>query len=273
VEPAAGAVRLGPGEDRWRVSEFSWVDGSEQPAALLQYLDHAAAAEAGMKQYAVAAHALRRPAGPILDVGCGAGHDLALLHAAGLAPIGVDPSEVMLTAARERVGSARPIVRAAGEALPFADGSVAGCRIERVLIHVVDPLAVLAEAVRCVTAGGLVTVLEPDWGSFVVRSDTLPERATWISSVRHPAIGARLWDLLEQAGCDVLDRVEELSVWRSVTRLAQVAGFPMSVERAVAAGRVDAGDARRWIDEQRRRDDAGEFYALLPKVQVVAQKR
>ncbi len=252
---------------------FSAVDDSDQPGALLRYLDDAAAAESGMKQYAVAAHALRRPAGPILDVGCGAGHDLVLLADAGLAAVGVDPSAVMVTAARDRTAAAVPVVRAAGEALPFADGAFAGCRIERVLLHVADPRVVLAESVRCVAAGGLVTVLEPDFGSFRVRSTTLPERADWISAARNPGVGARLWELLEQAGCDVLDRVEELSVWRSLARLENVAGFPMSVERAVAAGRLDATDATRWVDEQRARNAAGEFYALLPKIQVVAQKR
>jgi hypothetical protein len=62
-------------------------------------------------------------------------------------------------------------------------------------------------------------------------------------------------------------------VWRSLATLERVAGFPASVERAVAAGRVDRGDADHWVVEQRRRDAAGEFYALMPKIQVIATKR
>jgi SAM-dependent methyltransferase len=253
---------------------FSSVDDSFDPARLVKFLDDAAAAEAGMKHYVVAAHALRRPDRPILDLGCGAGHDLVLFASAGMDVVGVDASVVMLEAARKRTAEvATPLVRAPGEALPFRRHAFSGCRIERVLMHVEDPREVLAEALRCVRPGGLLTVFEPDWNSFEVRSDVLPHRAGWITSVRHPDIGARLWNLLEEEGCEVLDRVEELSVWRSLATLQQVADFPASVERAVAAGRILARDATRWVREQRERDAARRFYALMPKIQLIATKR
>jgi SAM-dependent methyltransferase len=256
------------------VSGFSSVDDAADPDGLVRFLDAVSLAESGMKHYAVAAHALRRPSRPILDLGCGAGHDLALFAAAGLGVVGVDPSAVMVEAARGRTATAgTPVVRATGERLPFGGPVFSGCRIERVLMHVDDPSVVLTEALRCVEPGGLVTVFEPDWGSFSVRSDVLPERATWITSAKHPDIGARLWELLESLGCDVLDRVEELSVWRSIAKLERVAGFPGAVDRAVAAGRVDRGDADRWVREQRQRETVGQFYALMPKVQVIATKR
>jgi ubiquinone/menaquinone biosynthesis C-methylase UbiE len=63
------------------------------------------------------------------------------------------------------------LVRAAGEALPFHNESFAGCRIERWLIHVVDPSVVVTEAVRCVRPRGLITVFEPDWSRFRVRDE------------------------------------------------------------------------------------------------------
>jgi SAM-dependent methyltransferase len=256
------------------VSGFSSVDSSAEPAALVRFLDHAAHAELGMKQYAVAAHAVRQPRGPILDLGCGAGHDLVLFATAPLSVVGVDPSSVMLDAARARTAAlATPLVRGAGESLPFRNGAFAGCRIERVLMHVDDPSKVLGEALRCVEAGGLVTVFEPDWTSLRVKSEILPEPAGWLSSVKHPDLGAQLWDMLEEHGCDVLDRVEELSVWRSLATLERVAGFPTAVDRAVTAGRVDRADAERWVDEQRQREVTGRFYALMPKIQVIATKR
>ena len=52
-----------------------------------------------------------------------------------------------------------------------------------------------------------------------------------------------------------------LSVWRSLATLELVAGLASSLDRAVEAGRVDRGDADRWVTEQRGRDTAGEFYA------------
>jgi SAM-dependent methyltransferase len=256
------------------MSGFSAVDDSVDPARLVSLLDAAAAAESGMKQYAVAAHALRRPTRPILDVGCGAGHDLALFASARIEVVGVDASAVMVATARQRTASLQiPVVRAAGERLPFRDRAFSGCRIERVLMHVDDPALVLAEAIRCVEHGGLVTAFEPDWSSFSVCSDVLPECASWITSARHPDMGARLWELLEEHGCDVVDRVEELSVWRSLATLEQVADFPASVDRAVAAGRLERHDADEWIREQRQRDAAGRFYAVIPKIQVIATRR
>lgn len=101
----------------------------------------------------------------------------------------------------------------------------------------------------------------------------LPKIATWINTSRHPDLGAVLWELLEGAGCEVLDRVEELSVWRSPATLERVAGFPDSVDRAVALGRLDHDSGRSWVREQRERDAAEQFKATIPKVLVVAKKR
>jgi SAM-dependent methyltransferase len=256
------------------VTGFSCVDRAVDPGALVLFLEHTASAETGMKHYALAAHALRRPVGPILDVGCGAGHDLELFASHGLSAVGVDPSAVMAAAAKTRTAQwGTRVVRAAGEALPFARDAFAGCRIERVLMHVDDPRAVLAETLRCVRPGGLATVLETDWTRLTVASNVLPHSAAWLSGVKHPDAGARLWDLLEDADCDVLDRIEELSVWRSVARLEFAAGFPGAVDRAVAAGRVDGDRAARWVTEQRARGASGTFRATLPKVQLIATKR
>ena len=140
-------------------------------------------------------------------------------------------------------------------------------------MHVADPSAVLGEVVRCLRPGGLLTVCEPDWSAFRVTSDVLPQRAGWINPARHPDIGGRLWDLLEEAGCDVLDRVEELSVWRSLATLRMVTGFTDAVDVAVAAGRVDGARAQRWVTEQEQREAAGTFHALLPKILLVAVVR
>ena len=255
------------------MSGFSAVDQTDDPGRLVRFLEATATAETGIKHYVAAAHARRRPTGPILDLGCGAGHDLTILRHHGLTTIGIDPSAVMLAAARDRArASGSALVQAAGERLPFGDGVFEGCRLERILMHVAHPAVVLREAVRCLRPAGLVTVFEPDWSAFRVASDVLPADAAWISGARHPGMGGQLWELLADAGCDVLDRIEELSVWRSLRTLQQVAGFPAAVDQAVAAGRVEAAGARRWVAEQNERDAQGTFYAVLPKILVVAAK-
>ncbi len=256
------------------MSVFSQVDELvESPGRLLRFLDHAADAEAGMKHYVMAAHAMRVPRGPILDVGSGAGHDLVLLGSVGLRPVGVDPSAVMVSAAAARTASLQAgLARGTGELLPFRDGAFSGCRIERVLMHVEAPEVVLAEAVRCLEPGGLITVFEPDWDSFRVTSEIFDETATWLTGVRHPGIGGLLWTLLERVGCEVLDRVEERSVWRSLDVLDRIVRLAPAVERAVKKGAISRADGARWVTEQRNREARGTFLAVMPKVLVVAKK-
>jgi SAM-dependent methyltransferase len=256
------------------MSAFSSIDAIGDSTHLVRYLDFAAQAEAGIHHYVVAVHALRRPTGPLLDVGCGAGHDLELLATAGLSAVGVDPSAVMIGAAGPRVTRGQTAVaRATGEELPFADGSFSGVHIERVLMHVAEPRQIVTEAVRCLAPGGLITIFEPDWGSFRVRTDQGDRLDGWIAPMRHPHVGGQLWDVLEHAGCLVSDRVEELSAWRSLGVLHAVINLNASIAKAVAAGRIGSAEAERWLDEQRDRDQRGAFLALMPKVLWVAVKK
>ena len=190
------------------MSLFSDVDAAADPSRLVTSLAESASGLASMKAYLAMAHALRDTDGPVLNVGCGSGHDLAALARAGVAGVGVDPSEVMVSSCAWLTES--PVLRGRGEALPFRSGSFAGCWIERVLMHVASPRDVLAEAVRCVAPGGLVTIFEPDWTSLSVAG---VGRVAWHPPARHPGIGGEVGALLASLGCDVRDRVEERSWW------------------------------------------------------------
>ncbi len=90
--------------------------------------------------------------------------------------------------------------------------------------------------------------------------------------MRHPAIGGELWPLLEHEGLLVLDRVEELSVWRQLAILSAVIDLPAAIDRAVAAGRIDQTAADAWMEHQRARDERGEFRSTIPKVMTVAER-
>jgi SAM-dependent methyltransferase len=254
-------------------SGYAAVDDAPDPARLVSFLDHAAVAQVGMKYYAAATLTRRDPARLVADVGCGGGHDLDLLRQFGIRAVGVDSSRIMLGHAQRRVGPGGPLLQAACEALPFATGTLGGARIERVLMHVADPAAVVAEIARSLAPGALFTMSEPDWSRFLVKGSHRDENAGWIVSARHADVGGRLWELAEHAGCEVLDRIEELSVWRTLETLGViVGGVAPAVERAVAAGRVERAVAEQWLGDQQTRDREGRYVSLMPKVMVVARR-
>jgi SAM-dependent methyltransferase len=247
-------------------SGFSAVDDAADPARLVESLAQSATGLAAMKHYMAVTHALHHPEAPVLDLGCGAGHDLAVLGAVGVRGVGVDPSAVMLDAAVAS-GTRAPLVRASGEGLPFADRSFAGCWIERVLMHVADPEAVVAEVVRCVQPGGLLTVFEPDWTTLALTGTPVP--AGWLTMARHPAIGSAVGGLLTAAGCSLRDRVEERSWW-TADEFARITRLSQSLDRAVATGTASRSEVRRWLAEHRRQVDADDFRAEIVKLLWVA---
>lgn len=247
------------------MSAFSAVDQSADPARLVRYLNDVAGGLGGMKHYMAAAQALRRPTAPVLDLGCGTGRDLELLAAVGVKGTGLDPSRVMLEAAAAR--TCGPLVQAEGVHLPFADDAFGGCRVERVLMHVAEPVAVLTEVVRCVRPNGLLTISEPDWSTLRVNESTLP--TDWVTLARHPAIGAAVGRMLESLGCSVRDRVEERSWW-DFDAFSRITNIESSLQRVVANGDASESTTREWLNDQRRRARAGEFRAEIAKVLWVA---
>ncbi len=103
------------------------------------------------------ARALGLPAGSrVLDLACGTGDFLAILHDAGLRPFGMDLSWGMLAAGR----SGRPVGQADGSALPVADGAVDGVTCGYALRNFTELGAVFAELGRVVRPGGRISLLE-----------------------------------------------------------------------------------------------------------------
>lgn len=257
------------------MSHFSAVDDSPDPSRLLAYLDASASGLAAMKNYVAAAAARAVPGGTVLDIGCGAAHDLVLLADRGLVPVGIDPSAVMMVEAARRLRAARgsaQICRADGAGLPFRSAALDGCRIERVLQHTIDPQRVLDEAGRILRPGGFLAVFEPDWTalSFSGQDPDDPTIVNALLHVRQPAIGAELRSLIAARGFRVLDEVTELS-------FADALGVvPLDLDgllqRAVDSGRLLPDTARDWRARQAERERHGCFQASWKKILVVAEK-
>jgi SAM-dependent methyltransferase len=106
----------------------------------------------------------------VLDVGAGVGHWGRLLShvmRSDVTVVGIDREPRWVEEATRRAAAAGLADRfsyreASAEALPFVDGSFDLVTCQTLLIHVVDPRAVVREMVRAAKPGGLVVASEPN---------------------------------------------------------------------------------------------------------------
>src|SRR4051812_18162484 len=108
----------------------------------------------------------------LLDVGAGAGEvarELAALTGADGEVVALDNSQAMVAAAQARDGGS-PVRYVVGDvrSLPYADGYFDGVRTERVLQHLDDPDAAIAEMSRVLRPGGRICLIDTDWDSLLV---------------------------------------------------------------------------------------------------------
>lgn len=101
--------------------------------------------------------------GRLLILGSGQGHDLAHIPGAVTSVVAVEPDASMRRRAGARLRAARvPAVSvgAAGEALPFPDGSMDTVLCALVLCSVDDPTRVVAEVRRVLATDGTLLIME-----------------------------------------------------------------------------------------------------------------
>ena len=157
-----------------RIREFTDVDGSDDPLAFAAHTDRVrsldAIAEAKRWSYQMLLD--QDPAARFLDVGCGTGEDVTALSGATGVVVGADRALAMLVQASNRMGAAgvvrQPLVQADADVLPFADGAFDGAGVDRVLLHVPSPGAVVQEMARLVRVGGRVVAIEPDFETAII---------------------------------------------------------------------------------------------------------
>lgn len=199
-----------------------------------------------------------RPGDAILEVGCGTGvvvRDLAALAGPRGSVVGVDPSGLILREARKRCRGARGRVtlrEADGAALPFKDGRFDAALAITVILHVADPLRVVAEMARVTRRGGRVGVQDQDFGTVAV---THPDRALTDRILLEvaariydePYSGRRLPGLLRQAGVQDVRLLTD--VYQDTTLEPWTKTFlERRAEHAVKFGIVDSPTAQRWLD-------------------------
>ena len=196
----------------------------------------------------------------VLDVGCGPGTDLASM-AVQVSPdgvvIGVDHDERMVREAAQRTVDLPGVEVRRGDAhaLPLADASVDRARTDRVLQHVADPVAAVADIARVLRPGGVVAFAEPDWGTLVVDAGDDVGRSVsrafvrWTCEqvVRNATVGRSLARHAAGAGLSVRAVSAYPSVWTSFDTADLVLGLTRNSASVVEGGYVDGADRAAWL--------------------------
>ncbi|MEV4556217.1 class I SAM-dependent methyltransferase [Kitasatospora sp. NPDC049285] len=161
--------------------------------------------------------------GTVLDLGCGTGIVTRHLQHPGRRLLGVDRSGGMLALAAQRLPGA--VVLGDGARLPFRTGSIDAVVSVWLLHLLAEPLAVLAEARRCLAPGGrLVTTVDKDDAYFVPDSD----------------LAALTAPLRREHADRASDSTDRITTWAAGHGLQQVAetSFP---------GRGQGRSPRAWL--------------------------
>lgn len=133
-------------------------DWSPRAAAYAASVPHSA----GPSLEKVLVLAAPRPGDRALDIGTGAGHTAALLAAAGASVVGLDQSEGMLAAARNRYSHVRQLTFQQGDAAATGldEKSFDLITARHTLHHHADIRATLAEVRRLLRPGGRLVLVD-----------------------------------------------------------------------------------------------------------------
>jgi SAM-dependent methyltransferase len=247
------------------------VDNTPNPSSFVSYLDQAAATLHD-KRLEIADLLEVSPGCSVLDVGSGAGGFLIELatRVDGVRAIGIDTSHTMVTTATSRAlaaGVAAQFSLGNAQQLPFRNGSFHRVNCSRVLVHVEDPRAAVAEIARVLLPGGRVTIFEPDIYAMVISSND-PDLATavhrqLVEKLRNPDIGRRLRYLLLDNGLDQLE-------------LSQVTLGDINLldhfNNIAKAGTVTDEEADQWREWIKAADNSHQVVVSPAAVQALATK-
>ncbi|MGA4843903.1 methyltransferase domain-containing protein [Streptomyces sp. G45] len=204
------------------------------------------------------------PGATVVDVGCGTGRAVGELARRGVTAIGVDMSASMIATARARCPEAD--FRVAGAyALPLEDGTVDGCRADKLFHELAEPARAVAEARRVLAPGGRIVLVGQDWDAFVIDSaDPALTRAlvhARADRITAPRAARQYRALLLDGGFAEVTAEAHTGVFTEPSALPLLTGL---AEAARASGAVTHGQADRWIADQRARAEANRLFLALP---------
>jgi ubiquinone/menaquinone biosynthesis C-methylase UbiE len=225
------------------------------------------------------------PGHAVLDVGCGPGTDtipLAQLVGNTGQVVGVDYDEAMIAEADQRAVEAGVSAwvahrHAGATALPFESATFDSSRSERLFQHLPDPDPALSEMVRVTRSGGWVVVLDTDWNTLSVDTTEVEIEQRLKSyrlehHVHNGYAGRQLYRLYKEQGLVDL-AVEMCPIYVTDHAVDRRGAMWDEVEEgALAAGRVTAGELRRWHASLEQADAQGVYFASLTQTLVAGRK-
>ena len=249
--------------------DWAHIDSDSEAEEFVDVLDEAAAREVYI-EVKLQRHELLglSPGDRVLDVGCGQGVDVRLLSSR-VGPegevVGIDISEKMLDAARERTENTSNVRFESGDVmdLSFADETFDAVQAGRVLVHTDAPEQALSEMARVTRSGGRVGVTEPDLGSIIIETpggqsmdDLNPEHAVH----KQPLLGRRLFRLAREAGWTDVDVDLNAEHVPNFEFAAQALMLEEWLGAMVSAGEIPRSEADEWLEGCRQASDEGLFF-------------
>ncbi len=222
------------------------------------YLSRLAASDLGRAYKALVLEQLAVEQGAfVVDLGCGPGADLAAFAdkvGPGGRVLGIDVDTSALDQAGRVAARYAAVSVEQGDAhrLRLEDRCVDRLHTDRVLQHVADPSAAVAEIARVLRPSGVVALAEPDWDTLVI---DCPDPAIPLAYrsfvtdrvVRNSRIGRALPGLCETHGLTVARVLPVTAVFRDVAEADRLFGFARVSRRAVEAGYLSADQAQAWL--------------------------
>jgi ubiquinone/menaquinone biosynthesis C-methylase UbiE len=201
------------------------------------------------------------------DVGCGPGEDVRTL--AGMVgpdgtATGFDMSETMIEEAMDRHGDCDlPLTfrHCPGDRLEQADNTLDGIRADRVLIHVPDPAAVIADMIRVLKPGGRIVISEPDMEGVWQDSRHIETSRKLLrlvaGSVPNSFVARQLRRLFREAGLVDVEMHVRPAIITDYEEAYSIMRFDMLAEIALRDGVVTEDEGSDWFLEAREMKKAG----------------